>query len=131
MKYSSHVISLILLSIGILAFPGIKTEKAEAIGCDTYYRVSGNISGCSDISTDYARNLWIEKYSACLEQQLLTAIIDYNRKLPNYYAQWQKNKGLEPDMEFEDISSKYLDSSFLNLSERRSRIYKGLSDFCE
>ena len=131
MKYSSRVISLILISIGMFAFPEIKTEKALAIGCDTYYRVSGNISGCSDISTDYARNLWIEKYSACLEQQLLTAIIDHNSKLPNYFAQWQKNKGLEPDMKFEDISSKYLDSSFLNLSERRSRIYKGLSDFCE
>ena len=128
MKYSSHLISFILIAIGVLAFPVIEAKKVLPLGCETLYRTGGNNTNCSDISTEYARNLWIEKYSICLEQHLSRAIASYNRKLPNYYAQWRKQEGLAltQDVKLEDVWSKHID-----LSETKSRKYKGSVDFCQ
>ncbi|MDJ0573284.1 MAG: hypothetical protein QNJ53_30205 [Pleurocapsa sp. MO_192.B19] len=130
MKSPCYLISFILIAASAIAFSAIKEAKVLAVGCDTYYRVTGQISGCSSWSTEDARNIWLEKYSACLEQQLSIAIADYNQKLPDYYAQWQED-GSTPNIKLDDISLQDLDKPSLSLSEAATTTYSGSADFCQ
>ena len=101
-----------LLSFGLIIFTTYilqeNSKKVLAIGCDTYYRVTGQIAGCTDISTEKAQELWLEKYSVCLEQQLIEEISIYRSELKIYHAQWN-SKNSNPYLEFNDISFSDLD----------------------
>ena len=70
MEYLTNIPSIVLLTLSIIALPSNKAKKALAVGCDTYYRITGQIAGCTEASTENARELWLERYSTCLEIQL-------------------------------------------------------------
>ena len=118
-----------LLGVGLItlaAISAIDKQKVLAIGCDTYYRVTGQIAGCTDISTEKAQEAWLEKYSVCIEQQLLEAITVYQGKLKTYYARWESESDL--DLDFDRFSFPDLDSLSRSIS---STTYRGNADFCD
>ena len=117
---------VILLAISAIALPSNQTT-AVAIGCDTYYRVTGQIGGCSDASTEDARELWLQKYSFCLEQQLFREISIYKSKVEIYYAELDKAGS---NLRFEDITLKDEDIPSLSLLQSQYTTYRGNADFC-
>lgn len=120
-----------LLGVGLItlaAISAIDKQKVLAIGCDTYYRVTGQIAGCTDISTEKAQEAWLEKYSVCIEQQLLEAITVYQGKLKTYYARWESESESDLDLDFDRFSFPDLDSLSRSIS---STTYRGNADFCD
>ncbi|MEL6928385.1 MAG: hypothetical protein AAFO95_07110 [Cyanobacteria bacterium J06600_6] len=120
--------NLLGISIITAATAMSTTDRAKvlAIGCDTYYRVTGQIAGCTDISTEKAREAWIQKYSVCLERQLNKEIVLYRGKLQTYYAEGQPEDG-QQDWEFDRPSFSNIDRDDLSIS---STTYRGNADFC-
>ncbi|HEY9769080.1 MAG TPA: hypothetical protein V6C71_11395 [Coleofasciculaceae cyanobacterium] len=121
MKYAANLSSIIFVTFGIIAFPLNETKRALAIGCDTYYRVTGQIAGCSDLSTEFAREVWLERYSVCLQQQLSREISIYNNQLETYYTKW--NKDAEQNITLNNISFQEQNTSPLSLSQTQSATY--------
>ena len=111
----------------LLLFLQSTKKKVLAIGCDTYYRVTGQIAGCTDISTEKAQEAWLEKYSVCIEQQLLEAITVYQGKLKTYYAQWESEDS-ESNLDFDRLSTPDTESLSRSIS---STTYRGDADFCD
>lgn len=107
MRYYCNLLNFGLIIFTTLVLP-MNSQKVLAIGCDTYYRVTGQIAGCTDISTEKAQELWLEKYSVCLEQQLIKEISIYTSQLKIYHVQWNL-KNSNPYLEFNDISFSDLD----------------------
>ena len=119
-----------LLGAGLITLATISiTDKTKvwAIGCDTYYRVTGQIAGCTDISTEKAQEAWLEKYSICIEQQLSEATTVYQGKLKTYYARWD-SEGSDLDFDFDRPSFTDTDSLSRSIS---STTYRGNADFCD
>ena len=129
MKYLTNIFSIMTVAIVTITLPSNKTKRALAIGCDTYYRVTGQIGGCSDVSTENARELWLKRYSACLKIQLAEEISIYKSKAEIYYAELDKNT--EQNIRFEDIVLKDEDIPSLSLSQSQWATYSGNADFCE
>ena len=127
MKIRASISRILLITIGIVALPSDEAEKVLAIGCDTYYRVTGQIAGCSDLSTENA-NEWLEKYSFCLQQQLSREISIYKSKAEIYYAELDKNSS--SNIRFEDITLQDEDIAPLSLSQNQAATYRGNADFC-
>jgi len=127
MKYYSSLFGFGAIAVSTAAFLTLDKSQVSAIGCDTYYRVTGQIAGCTDISTEKAQEAWLEKYSICIEQQLAEEISIYQGKLNTYYAQWE-SKGSEQDLEFDRLPFSDIDTSSLSIS---STTYKGNADFCD
>ena len=127
MKIRASISRILLITIGIVALPSDEAEKVLAIGCDTYYRVTGQIAGCSDLSTENA-NEWLEKYSFCLQQQLSREISIYKSKAEIYYAELDKNSS--SNIRFEDITLQDEAIAPLSLSQNRATTYLGNADFC-
>ena len=127
--YSSDLLSLILIAINTVSFSLVKEKRVLAIGCDTYYRVTGQIGGCSDVSTEDARDLWIQRYSVCLQQQLSREISIYQGKVDIYYAELDKNP--QQNIRFEDIVLQDEDIAPISVSQTQSTTYRGNADFCE
>lgn len=100
MKYIVSISSAALLSLGIISSPLIETEQAIAIGCDTYERVTGDFGNCKGGSTQYARQLWMEKYVVCLQQQLSQEVTLYNQNsnVQVYYDDWNQGSGEKLDL---------------------------------
>ncbi|MGF1590696.1 MAG: hypothetical protein ACFCU7_15930 [Pleurocapsa sp.] len=111
-----------------ITLPSGEAKKALAIGCDTYYRVTGQIAGCSDISTEFTREVWLERYGVCLQQQLLQEISIYNDQLETDYAEW--NKDSEQNVNFHNISLQDKNTPPLSLSKTQSATYQRNADFC-
>ncbi|MEL6494131.1 MAG: hypothetical protein AAFQ41_03280 [Cyanobacteria bacterium J06623_7] len=97
------------------------------IGCETYYRVTGQIAGCTDISTEKARELWLEKYRICIELGLTSSISAYQSQLKPNLARWDAANS-DNDLELDDISLSDLDTSSLALSGTTT--YTENRDFC-
>ena len=125
MKYYCNLLSFGLVTVGTVMLLTTST-KVLAIGCDTYYRVTGQIAGCTDVSTEKAQELWLEKYSVCLEQQLIREISVYRSQLRTYYAQWNSEDS-NRYLEFNDISFSDLDTS----PSLSTTTYKGNAEFCD
>ena len=125
MRYCCNLLSFGLVTVGTVMLLTTST-KVLAIGCDTYYRVTGQIAGCTDVSTEKAQELWLEKYSVCLEQQLIREISVYRSQLRTYYAQWNSEDS-NRYLEFNDISFSDLDTS----PSLSTTTYKGNAEFCD
>ena len=123
MRYCCNLLSFGLVTVGTVMLL-TTSKKVSAIGCDTYYRVTGQIAGCTDVSTEKAQELWLEKYSVCLEQQLIREISVYRSQLRTYYAQWNSEDS-NRYLEFNDISFSDLDTS----PSLFTTTYKG-AEFC-
>ncbi|MEO1671186.1 MAG: hypothetical protein AAFR77_10445 [Cyanobacteria bacterium J06631_2] len=117
--------SLIAISTAVFALADI--AQVSAIGCDTYYRVTGEIGGCTDISTERARKVWLEKYNICLARQLITEISLYESQSRTYFADW-KSEGSEQDFRLGDTSWQDLEISSPSLA---TETYQGNADFCD
>ena len=128
MKYLANISKIVLTTISIIILPTNEAKNALAIGCDTYYRVTGQIAGCSDVSTENARELWLERYSFCLQQQLSREISIYKSKAEIYYAKLDKNSS--SNIRFEDITLQDEDIAPLSLSQNQGTTYRGNADFC-
>ena len=129
MKHSTFINSVIFITFSIIALPLSGAKKALAIGCDTYYRVTGQIAGCSDTSTEKAEEQWRERYSICLEIQLSQEISIYRNKMATYYA--QQNRNFEQNVALNNLSSpEDKNTSSLSVSLRQSASYSGDADFC-
>lgn len=128
MKYVVNISTIALVTMSLVSLTGIKTEQAIAIGCDTYERVTGDFGNCNGGSTQYARQLWLERYVVCLEQQLTREIAIYNTKVEPYYAEWnpESNEGLEIDQ----ISFQNETVPPLSLSQSQSSAYRRNKDLC-
>jgi hypothetical protein len=130
MEYLTNIPSILLLTFSIIALPSSTAKKTLAIGCDTYYRITGQIAGCTEASTENARELWIQRYSVCLQQQLSREISVYKGKLEIYYAQWEE-KDSNQNIKLDDISLQNSNTSSFSLSETKSTTYRGNADFCK
>ena len=122
--------SIICMTIGIDVLLANEFRQTLAIGCDTYYRVTGQISGCSDVSTEDARELWIERYSNCLEIVVSQEIFIYKNKMTTYYAKQNEN----PQQNLVLDSSSFLENKNtlpLTISLRKSSNYQGNATFCD
>lgn len=126
MKYSSKRLGIILLAVGVVNLV-LDGEKTVAIGCDTYYRITGAIAGCSDISTEDARELWLEKYNICLQRQLSTEISIYKSKAKIYYAELDRNP--EQNINFENIVLSDEDIATVSLAQSSATYQE--ADFCD
>ena len=127
MRYCFNLLSISLIAVGMAISLATDKTKVLAIGCDTYYRVTGQIAGCTDVSTEKAQEAWVQKYSICLEQQLAKEISIYQGKLRTYYAEWE-SEGSERDLEYDRVSLPDIDTSSLSIS---STTYRGNADFCD
>ncbi|MEM6611029.1 MAG: hypothetical protein AAF652_02030 [Cyanobacteria bacterium P01_C01_bin.72] len=127
MKNYFSLFSPTLVAINTAVFTLADIPQVSAIGCDTYYRVTGEIAGCTDISTEKAREVWLEKYNICLEQQLTEEISLYESQSRTYFSNWQY-EGSEQDFTSGDTSWQDLEISSPSLS---TETYQGNDDFCE
>lgn len=126
MKYPANLLGFNIILVSVIAFSLISKRGVSAIGCDTYYRVTGEIAGCTDISTEKTYEIWLEKYSSiCLEQQLLEEISIYQRKLQIYYAQ-DDLEDTNQYKKFDDISIEKTDIQKLSATT-----YGENADFCD
>lgn len=80
----------IIIIIIVAIFLNHIEKTVLALGCDTQYLISGNLSGCSDFSTDDMKEIYIKKMQVCLEKQIELAIADYRDSQNNRYAQGQQ-----------------------------------------
>lgn len=65
-------------------------ETVLALGCDTQYRISGEISGCNSISTqELFDEINITRYQACVEELLNIELANYTNNRGDYYSNWQ------------------------------------------
>jgi|GEM_PF-3629631 len=125
MRYCLNLLGFGLIMASTAIYFSSDRQKALAIGCDTYYRVTGQIAGCTDVSTENAQDAWLEKYSICLQLQLTEAMEIYKGKLSTYYAEWDS----------EDLERNSFDNSFFSeldtSSPSLSTTYRGNTDFCD
>ena len=128
MEYLTNIPSIVLLTLSIIALPSNKAKKALAVGCDTYYRITGQIAGCTEASTENARELWLERYSTCLEIQLSQEISIYKNKITTYYAEGRENS--EPNLAFDTLTLEDNHTSSFPILLKRSVGYRGNADFC-
>ena len=124
MRYCFNLLSFSLITVGTVVLL-TTNKKVLAIGCDTYYRVTGQIAGCTDVSTEKAQELWLEKYSICLEQQLAKEISLYKSQLRTYHAQWDLEDS-NSYLEFGNVSFSDLDTS----PSLSTTTYRGNAEFC-
>ena len=130
MKYLKGISSIMLWTIGIVVLPSNEVvKKALAIGCDTYYRVTGQIGGCTDASTEDARELWLERYSVCLQQQLSREISIHKSKVDIYYAELDKDP--QQNIRFEEIVLQDEEIAPFSVTDTQSTTYRGNADFCD
>ena len=127
MEYLTNISSIVLLSFSMIALPSSTAKKTLAIGCDTYYRITGQIAGCTEASTENARELWLERYSTCLEIQLSREISIYKNRITTYYAEDRENSqpNLASDMSLEDNPTSF------SISSRQGATYRGDADLCD
>ena len=118
-----------MLSVGFMTLFLTIARKGLARGCESYYRVTGAIAGCSDISTEDARKLWIEKYSICLDIQLSEEISAYKGKMARYYANRSERDSQQTTLDNLSLleNSPELPSS---ISLRELTDYEGDTSFC-
>ena len=57
MQYYCNFLTLSLISVSTVTLSLVNEKRVSAIGCDTYYRVTGQIAGCTDVSTENAQDL--------------------------------------------------------------------------
>lgn len=127
MRYYFNFLSFSLISVSTVILSLVNQKRVSAIGCDTYYRVTGQIAGCTDVSTEKIQDLWLQKYSICLNQQLDQEISIYRGKLKTNYA--QDKYGSEQNK----IGNSWLQNTntpFLSLSNNSLTRYRGNADFC-
>ena len=117
------------MTLSLITLSSSKVKTVLAIGCDTYYRVTGQIAGCNDVSTEDAREAWLEKYKVCLQQQLSREISIYDSKLQTYYA--ENDQDAESNIQFNDISPQEQNIPSLSFSQSQSSSYRGNADFCD
>lgn len=128
MKYLVHISSIALVTIGTITLPANKSQQALAIGCDTYERIRGEIGSCTGGTTEYSRELWLERYSVCLQQQLSQEIAVYNRETEAAYVEWDKNN--QPDVKLENIRLLDDNPQPLSMSKIQSTSYRANTDLC-
>lgn len=129
MKYLLiHISSVALVTIGTIALPTNISHQALAIGCDTYERIRGEIGSCTGGTTNYNRELWLERYSVCLKQQLSTEIATYNNQTEASYVEWDKNN--KPDMNLENIALLDQNTEPLAISQMQSTTNPANDDLC-
>lgn len=105
-----------------------KSPEAFGIGCDTYERIRGEIGSCTGGTTEYGRELWLERYRVCLQQQLSREIAIHNRQTQASYIEWDKNN--QPDMKLENIRLLDENQQPINVSKIQSRSYQANTDLC-
>ncbi|MGB5637239.1 MAG: hypothetical protein WBM44_24755 [Waterburya sp.] len=118
-----------LVTIGIITLPSNVAKRTLAIGCDTYERIRGEIGGsCTGGTTEYSRELWLERYRVCLDQQLSREISLYDNKVETSYTEW--NKDSEPDIKLDKISLEDKNTPPLSISQMQSSTYRANNDLC-
>jgi hypothetical protein len=127
MKYYGNFLSFNLILVSIVTLSLVDEKKVSALGCDTYYRVTGQIAGCTDISTENIRDLWLKKYSICLERQIDQEISIYRGKLRTYYVD------LQDDSEQNQLNNSLQNINIpsLSLSNNYLTRYRGSANFCD
>lgn len=128
MKYFINASSILLITVTCITLPSNESKQALAIGCDTYERVRGEIGSCTGGTTEYSRELWLEEYRVCLEQQLSREIAIYDNKVEAAYAEWDRDS--EKDMKLDNISLEDKNIQPLPISEMQSTTYRANSDLC-
>lgn len=129
MKLPIDISGFIFITISLVVLPGNITQKALAVGCETYYRVTGEIAGCSDISTERPRQQWLERYSICLEIQLAQEISEHKDKMTAYYARQNRNSQQDTDVD-SWLSVDDRNPWSLSTSVEKSARDGGDTDFC-
>ncbi len=81
--------ALIKFIVWVIALAVSQRGIVFALDCETQQRISGEISGCNSISSQDLREISIERYGACIEQQIEVAIADYKQNRWDYYTTWQ------------------------------------------
>ncbi|MEO0012159.1 MAG: hypothetical protein RLZZ535_548 [Cyanobacteriota bacterium] len=127
MKYYCNFLTLSLISVSTVTLSLVNEKRVSAIGCDTYYRVTGQIAGCTDVSTENVQDLWLQKYSICLNQQLDQEISIYRGKLETNYARGKYNS---EENKIGNIWLQNTNTSFLSLSNNPAITYRGNANFC-
>ncbi|MEO1692659.1 MAG: hypothetical protein AAFR63_14225 [Cyanobacteria bacterium J06631_6] len=128
MRHYSGLLSFSLIVVGAGILPLINRGAVSALGCDTYYRVTGEIAGCTDISTDRIREAWLDRYSrVCLEQQLAADVSLYESQFSTYFANWQSENS-DRELKFDRLPEQNLEISSPTLS---TETYQGNDDFCD
>ncbi|MEL6439506.1 MAG: hypothetical protein AAFQ80_09665 [Cyanobacteria bacterium J06621_8] len=131
MKHIIDTTAITVFAVGIIAIPSINIKQAIAIGCDTYERVTGDFGNCNGGSTEYARQLWRERYVVCLEQQLSQAIVFYNSNsnVQLYYDGW--NQGAGEELDLEELSFQNETVPPVSISKSQSSAYRRNLDLCD
>jgi hypothetical protein len=127
MKYYGNFLSFNLILVSTVTLSLVDEKKVSALGCDTYYRVTGQIAGCTDVSTENIRDLWLEKYSICLERQIDREISIYRGKLRTYSV--DRQDGFEQN-QLNNTSLQNANVPSLSLSNNYLTRYRGSADFC-
>jgi len=128
MRHYTKIIGVMLVTIGIITFPSKETQEVSAIGCDTYERIRGEIGSCTGGTTEYSRELWVERYRVCLKEQLSREIALYDSKVEASYAEWDRNS--EQDMNLENISLQDENIQPLAISQMKSSTLRANNDLC-
>jgi hypothetical protein len=128
MRYYLNFLSLSLISVSVVTLALANEKKVSAIGCDTYYLVTGQIAGCTDVSTENAEDLWLQKYSICLDRQLEREISIYIGKLKTNHVQ---EKYVFAPNKIGNIWRQNTKMPFLSLSQNPATRYRGSADFCD
>lgn len=130
MRYYGNFLSCSLILLSTLTLSLVNEKRVSAIGCDTYYRVTGEIAGCTDISTENVQDLWLQKYSICLNQQLDQEISIYRGKLKTYYVHWQDGSE-QNQLNNISLQNKNTYVPFRSISQNSSTTYRGNANFCD
>ena len=128
MKYLISVTSTVLVAIGIITLPSQEAKKALAVGCDTYERIRGEIGPCTDGTTEYSRELWLERYRVCLDEQLAREISLYDNKVEASYSEWDRSS--ETVLNLDNISVSDSNPQDLSIPQMRSTTYRSNNDLC-
>ncbi|MEM7758531.1 MAG: hypothetical protein AAF298_10455 [Cyanobacteria bacterium P01_A01_bin.40] len=128
MKCVANISSILLLTIGIITFPLNVVEPAIAIGCDTYERIRAELGSCTGGTTEYSRELWLERYVVCLEQQLAREVTIYDRKIGASYAEWNQDSATGIDLDRVSLQEEAVPP--LTVSQSQSAAYRRNKDLC-
>lgn len=132
MRYYFNFFALSFISVSTVALSLVNEKRVSAIGCDTYYRVTGQIAGCSDVSTENAQDLWLQKYTICLDRQLVQEMSIYRSKLRSKLRTYYVHRQDDPEQnKLNNISLQNINIPFLSLSKNPATTYRGSADFCD
>jgi|GEM_PF-5443711 len=111
MRHYTKILGVMLVTIGIITFPSKETQGS-----------------CTGGTTEYSRELWVERYRVCLKEQLSREIALYDSKVEASYAEWDRNS--EQDMNLENISLQDENIQPLAISQMKSSTLRANNDLC-